>query len=90
MNSVYKYIIKPDDYFELQLPKNAKVLSVQEQHGNICLWALVEPGSPTETRKFRFAGTGHPIHETKSSLKFIGTFQMYNGDLVFHIFEIES
>ncbi len=85
---IFKYSLVPGDYLTLQMPKGAEILSVQCQKDTACIWALVDPDQPLETRKFRWAGTGHPITETKKQLKFIGTFQMRGGDLIFHLFEI--
>lgn len=87
MKKVFKYTIEPDDYINLLLPRGAEVLSIQEQDGHTQLWALVDPHNETEVRTFRLAGTGHPIEDDK--LEFIGTFQLKNLGLVFHLFEVE-
>ena len=86
MLSVYKYEIPFSDYFELDLPKGAKVLHFDMQQGIPCLWALVEPGAPTTKRMFRFAGTGHPIDEAPAQLKFVNTAQYRS--FVWHVFEV--
>ena len=88
MLSIFKYPIPMDDYCSLDLPKGAKILTVQEQHGEPQIWALVDPEKQTEIRNFRLAGTGHPIKEKEEDLSHIETFQMMNGTLVFHLFEI--
>jgi len=86
---VLKYQITPDDYFELDLPFGAEILSVQSQFEIPCIWVLCDSTLPYEIRKFRMAGTGHLINEDPSQLIFIGTFQLGNGSLVFHVFEIK-
>lgn len=87
MQTVYKYEIPIADEFGLVLPCGAQVLSVQVQRDQPCIWALVDPQEHKKRRRlFRFAGTGHPI--SASNLLFIGTFQMDNGALVFHLFEM--
>lgn len=88
MKKVFKYDIKPEHIIEIQLPKNAEILTAQTQLycGTPMLWALVDPDAKPELRKFRLAGTGHQIDET--NLKYINTFQLNNGLLVFHLFEI--
>lgn len=88
MNQVWKYNINPDDYTSLEIPKDANVLSVGEQFGNVCIWVMVDPSKNKETRKFRLAGTGHPINELY--LSFVGTVQLDGGSMVFHLFEILS
>lgn len=88
MFKVWKYDVPIDDYFELNMPIGAQVLTVDVQAERPCLWALVDPDMPKEKRRFRFAGTGHPINEPENRLRFINTFQMRGGSLIFHIFEV--
>ncbi|OYT14609.1 MAG: hypothetical protein B7C24_17440 [Bacteroidetes bacterium 4572_77] len=86
MRKVYKYVLPIDDHLTIPLPQGAEILKVDTQAGIPCMWALANPEKPSEVRRFRFAGTGHPIEE--ENLKFIDTFQMDSGSLVFHFFEI--
>ena len=87
MKSVWKYKISVEDYTVLNLPVGAKPLSVQEQRGEVYLWCLVNPDQKVhETRTFRLAGTGHPIVE---NVEFLGTFQLYEGSFVGHLFEVK-
>ena len=94
MLTVYKYEVPIGDYFELELPKGADILDIAEQQHSVYfvkkvfLWALVDPDNQLITRKFRFAGTGHPITENSYELLHRGTFQTDGGALIFHIFEI--
>jgi hypothetical protein len=78
------------DEFKLELPVGAKILSIKEQRGVACVWALVEidPEIPNEVRRFRLAGTGHPILVDPDELKFVGSVLLRGGDLVFHLFEV--
>ena len=84
---IFKYTITPADHFELELPIGAQILTVQTQYGVPCIWCLVNPNLSTEIRRFRMAGTGHPINED-FTLIYIGTFQMSGGQLIFHLFEM--
>lgn len=68
------------------MPKGAKILSLQMNNKMPCIWAIVNPNAEKEVRKFNIYGTGHNI--TEDDLKYIGTFQMHNDMLVFHLFEI--
>jgi hypothetical protein len=88
MKTVWKYPVTIGDEFTLEMPLAAKVLTVQVQHGAPYLWALVDPANvdAMRTRRFRLAGTGHPIEDT-DGLKYVGTFQMFGGSLVWHVFE---
>lgn len=89
MKRVYKYPLDIQDEVVVMIPKGARVLSVQVQNGRPCLWAAVDPNELTlEERLFRISGTGHPIQDDVVD-GFIGTIQMYDGKLVFHVFEMK-
>lgn len=83
--TIWKFTFEPRDDIEIEMPKEAEVLAVQTQHGQPCIWALVNSKAEKETRRFRMAGTGHPINDKLG--KYIGTFQMMSGQLIFHLFE---
>jgi hypothetical protein len=85
---VWKFEVEPDE-FELAMPRGARVLSVGMQRERVQMWALVDPSAPVEQRRFRMAGTGHPIKDPEE-LRFVGTFQVHGGALVFHLFERDS
>lgn len=86
MKTVWKYTLDEKDDITINLPLGAEILSVQEQHGEPQMWVLVDPNEVViEQRVFRLAGTGHPI---KKSVKFIGTFQLFGGSFVGHLFEV--
>lgn len=86
LHSIYKYPVRVTDINKVEMPKGAKVLSVQMQRGVPCIWALVDPAAEMETRMFFMFGTGHPV-EYAEGLRFIGTFQLVDRELVFHLFE---
>ena len=90
MRIIYKYPIIIHDHISIEMPQGAKVLTVQMQRGIPCIWATVDPDNEPATKYFRLAGTGHPITErTSQLLKYIGSFQMEEETLIFHLFEIE-
>lgn len=83
---IYKYPIgQPDGYFGIEMPKGAKLLSVQGQYATVCIWALVDPDAEKVARCFRMYGTGHPMSHPE--LPYVGTFQVHGGQLVFHLFD---
>lgn len=82
---IYKYTLKITDTQVVEMPEGAGILTVQMQHGNLCLWALVKPELPTQSRYIRIIGTGNPVPD--ESLSYIATAQA--GPLVWHIFERE-
>lgn len=87
MMKVFKYVFPIVDKFRIPMPKGSQLLTVQMQRGLPHLWALVDPDEPIINRIFRLAGTGHPIEEDPSHLKYIGSFQMNEEALIFHLFE---
>ncbi len=86
--TVYKYELPFNENVELTLPEGAEVLCVQTQLGRPWLWARIDPKKPAVSQRcFRIAGTGHPLDEADG--KYIGTFQLQDGALIFHVFERE-
>jgi len=82
--TVYKYPFQIADEVILGIPSDAQLLTVQMQNGQPCLWALVDPGNEIERRRLLVRGTGHDAEEIG---RYISTFQMHGGALVFHVFE---
>ena len=86
MKTIWKFNVPVEDEFVIEMPIRAEFLSVQTQFGVPQMWFIVEPEKSKEPRRFRVVGTGHPMPE--GSLKYLGTFQVHEGSLVFHLFEI--
>lgn len=82
--TIYKYELRVDDEQFVDMPTGAKMMCVQMQHGKPCLWALVDPILEKERRTVIMCGTGHPMPYAG---RYISTFQMDGGALVFHAFE---
>lgn len=85
MKTIWKYDLEGNVAFEM--PKGAEVISVQVQHRRPCMWAVVDTEAPKETRNFTIFGTGHGIPKDFFPAKHIGTFQMADGALIWHVFE---
>jgi hypothetical protein len=84
--TIWKFPLVVTDKQVVEMPRGAKILCVQMQGEKPCIWALVDPKTPRSIgRRFSIYGTGHPIQGGPG--KFIGTFQMNGGSLVFHLFE---
>ncbi len=88
--TIYKYSIPSDDYFQIELPVEAKILTIQIQHGNPQMWVLLDPSKPVVPRYFRRSGTGHLINEPLEDLEYIGTCQGSYDHLILHLFEINK
>ena len=76
---IFKYPVEIRDHFGLDLPRGARVLSVQVQRDEPMMWALVDPDAPSERAMFRVIGTGHPIDDPPETLDYVGTFQIHWG-----------
>ena len=83
---VYKYPVVMENRFTLALPEKAEVLSVGVQFGQPQVWVFLDPNAPKVVRTFMVASTGYPVEEP--NVKFIGTFQLEGGALIFHLFEV--
>ena len=84
MKTIYKYALKRTGTQVVQLPLGARILCVQNQIDNPCLWALINKGyNDTEAVQITMAGTGHDID---SPGDYVGTFQLLDEALVFHVF----
>ncbi len=84
---IWKWTLQVTDLQQVQMPRGAQVLSVQTQGGAPQLWALVDEKAPAEPRTFATYATGNPMPEVADYGRFVGTYQMHGGALVFHVFE---
>lgn len=86
--TIWKFGLEARDGVAIDMPKGAEILSLQVQGSTPCIWALCDPHAEPETRYFRTYGTGHPVESEPG--RFIGTYQIMNGALVFHVFEVSA
>jgi hypothetical protein len=71
----------------IKLPKHHQILSVQVQHSEPVMWVLQEPtGEGLSDVAIHIVGTGHSIPQDVM-LEFVDTFQLNDGNLVFHVFK---
>lgn len=86
--TIWKYKIEAVGIQQILLPIGAEILTVQIQDQLPCIWVMVDPENETEVRVFEIFGTGHNIYTPPAvTWKYIGTFQVDQGALVFHLFE---
>lgn len=89
MKTIYKYQLDTTDEQTILMPSTAKILTVQMQGLAPCIWAEVDAEQPKEYRTILTYGTGHSMKST--SQRYVGTYQIYGDNLVFHVYEeIES
>jgi hypothetical protein len=84
--AVWKYPIPIADEFVLRMPRDAELLFVATQDEQGCLWARVitDDRVRLEDRRFHLRGTGHLIDLDS---KYVGSFILRGGAIVFHLFE---
>ena len=86
MKVIYKYQLIIDDRQIVVMPKGAEILCVQVQNNIPCIWAKVNTGKVENEERIIFIfETGHTIYNEE--LKYLGTFQLIDGNIVFHVFE---
>ena len=82
--TIWKFRLSPFRS-DVEMPSGASILDVREQGDDVCLWALVDPSEPIETRKFSVYGTGHTLPPNAGT--YVGTAHLGAGVFVFHVFE---
>lgn len=84
---IFKYPIHVADSQAVDMPEGAQILTIQVQLGQPCIWALVDDDVPPERREIHMRGTGHDCNGVER-LRYVSTFQMAEGALIFHAFEL--
>lgn len=85
---IWKFQFDVEDFFEISMPKDAQILTVQNQNETGTMWAIVNPNNETVKRCFVIHGTGHGANfEGKT---YIGTYQTDDGQFVWHLFEFKK
>jgi hypothetical protein len=74
------FLTQRTDHVEVPI-RNGKLLHVAVQHGDIHLWAAVDPRDTESHAVFRLAGTGTMVD---TSWHHLGTVLL--GDYVWHVF----
>ena len=85
---IWKFELQITDLQEVTMPDGAELLSVANQNGSLCLWAMVDPDLSKEKRHryIEIIGTGNPILvDVAIDRKFIGTAVV--SPFVWHVFE---
>jgi len=85
MKSILKYVLMPTDIQTLSI-RSHRILSAQEQRGDIVVYAFVDGSLPMAEYEFRIVGTGHPINFSIENFEFLGTVKLHGGRLMLHVF----
>ena len=83
---IFKYQLETTSIQEIEMPQGSEILCIQTQNGIPCIWALVEQNATVTKRKFLIVATGHSLPKNRN-IKYIGTYQLSDGRMVFHCFE---
>lgn len=84
--SVHKFTIS-EPVTRCDVRREARVLCVQTQDNNPCIWFEVNPDAPDERRDFIAVPTGG---EVEPGAVYVGTAHGIGGWMVFHIYERPS
>lgn len=87
MISIYKYTLLIEDKQVIRTRKGAEFLTVQFQNGMLCTWTKVDLNQPEADFELLTVGTGMLLPELEG--KHIGTYQLADGAIVFHVFARE-
>lgn len=85
--TIWKFPLQVTDVQDVMIPWCDRFLSVQEQNGQLVLWAMVNPTFSVLSTRVRIVGTGHDASDViTSGLTYVGTVQMKDDALVWHVF----
>ncbi len=82
---IFKYVLDITDRQTVLLPKYSKILTVQMQNGEACIWVLCDLNQPYMSRIIKCYGTGNTIPDSLDL--YLGTIQSNGGGLVWHFFD---
>ena len=90
MKTIHKQLIEVKGEQLITIPKDGKILSIQNQQSinMLCVWYTVDSVLTSNNwyvdKKIYIYGTGETVKEFKG--KYFTTVQMANGNLIWHIF----
>ena len=85
MARILKHEIPAASEFTLPLHEGSKLLKLDVVNEKAYIWALEDESKPKRGVKFRMAMTGEELNLDPFML-YIGTFILYNGSFVGHLF----
>jgi len=80
---IFKYHLEVGEHQQVEMPDGAVLLDMQSQHGQLVLWACVDPDANTLVRDLSVIGTGWDLPGGKQA--YVATAQ--TGSLVWHLFD---
>jgi hypothetical protein len=86
---IFKYRLEIKDCQTVEIPTE-RILSVEEQNGDVVVYAMVDPEGPKKKYEFRIVVTGHDLPGDIKTYTFLGSVKLYMGRLMFHVFYKEA
>lgn len=90
MERIFKYQLPVQEKYEIILPKDARIIRVDDVEGLFYLWAIVNdsPDHPKEIRYLEFYKTGQPIETDLNHLHYLGMCKLFiMQELGLYVFE---
>ena len=89
MKTILKFTLADVESQSVQLPKGSEILTVQVQNDKPCMWALADKENDKETINILTVETGDSLSDNFEG-KHIGTYQLYNGIHINHVFVVKD
>lgn len=84
MKTIWKFKLEVKDSQKVEMPKGAKLLYVGVQDNIPHLWAEVDPDNINGKATIVTFGTGQRVDADR--LGFVGTYMLYGGSFVGHVY----
>jgi hypothetical protein len=82
--TIWKVVLEITDVQDIEIPKGAVLLTVREQHDQLCIWYKCDPSRPKAKYRILARGTDHRVPE---DARYAGTGHLFGGNLVLQVFE---
>lgn len=85
--TIWKYPIEIDDRVDIEMPRNAQLIYVGDQAGQLTVWAMVDDRERPALRTLLIRGTGHPCPD---DAPYVGSAQVLRSSgygFVWHVFD---
>ena len=95
MRTIYKYPLETTDLQTIKVPKleyedednfKNQFLYIDVQNGCPYLWCMVDTESKIRNIQLRIVGTGNYMSEFLNKEDYLGSYQLFNGQFVGHVF----
>jgi hypothetical protein len=90
MKTIYKYPLESTDKQTIYIPHSSKFLTLKMQYNNPCLWFEVNSKNAKLPATIFTVGTGHDMRDVPENSIYLGTYQLLNGSIIFHVYMLEK